>query len=491
MMGARIAFPEFSIQPAPVFRPVLGTRARPWAASLVLLAADVLAIFLARAAAVVLWNWFRPAVGLANFLGFWESLALFGATYAALGLYTIGAFGAVEELRRTVAGTTFVCLVLTASLFFLQHTGAYSRGLLILSGFFTAAAVPLLRALARCLFAGRSWWGVPVVVLGAGAGAEALIVRLRRHPEMGLRPVACLDNHENMRGECAGVPIAGPLSMAHSLARALRVHHALVAMPEVAREDLLWMLDDWGAAFRHVILIPDLFGIASLWVSARDLGGILGLELRQNLLVRWNRWTKRALDIAGALVVGACALPVMAAAALWIKLTSRGSLIYRQEREGEGGRILSMPKLRTMHMDAEALLMRVLSSSPQIRDEWAHRFKLKKDPRILPGVGAFLRRSSLDELPQLWSVLKGDMSLVGPRPFPRYHLDGFGPRFRALRNRVKPGLTGLWQVSDRADGDLEVQEALDTYYIRNWSLWLDLYILARTVRAVLFPRGAY
>ncbi len=490
-MGAQAAFPEPSIRHSPILRPVVGKRAAPWATSLALLTADIVAIFLARAAAVMLWNWFRPAIGLANFLGFWESLGLFVATYAALGLYGSGAFGAVEELRRAVTGATFVCLALTASLFFLQHTGPHSRGLLILSGGFTAAAVPLVRSLARQLFARQNWWGVPVIVLGAGAEAGALIERLRRHPEMGLRPVASLGDEQSIEGDCAGVPVAGPLSMARALAAALKVHYALVAMPEVAREDLLWMLDDWGTVFRHVILIPDLFGIASLWVSARDLSGVLGLELRQNLLVPLNRWTKRAVDIAGALILGILMLPFLAAAAIWIKLASRGSVIYRQEREGEGGCSLWMPKLRTMHMDAEALLMRVLSSSPEARAEWSRHFKLRKDPRVLPGVGPFLRRTSLDELPQLWSVLKGDMSLVGPRPFPRYHLEGFGPRFRALRNRVKPGLTGLWQVADRADGDLEVQEALDTYYIRNWSLWLDLYILARTVRAVLFPRGAY
>ena len=406
-------------------------------------------------------------------------------TYAALGLYAGGVFGAMEELRRVVAGTTFVCLVLTASVFFLQHMGPYSRGLLILSG---------------VLYGGRG-------STGPGAGAApvcfAPVVGHSGHCAgcggrgRGVdRPVALPSGDGSAagglsKGECAGVPVAGPLSMAPVLARALKIRHALVAIPGVDREDLVWMLDDWGTVFRHVILIPNLFGIASLWVAARDLGGVLGLELRQNLLVPLNRWTKRALDIAGALIFGALALPVLAAAALWIKLTSGGPLIYRQEREGEGGRRLQVLKLRTMHMDAEALLMRVLSGSPQARAEWAVRFKLKKDPRVLPGVGSFLRKTSLDELPQLWSVLKGEMSLVGPRPFPRYHLDGFGPRFRALRSRVKPGLTGLWQVSDRADGNLEVQEALDTYYIRNWSLWLDLYILARTVRAVLFPRGAY
>ncbi len=490
-MGAQTALSKLPFRPAKIAQPAPVPLARPRTTSFVLLATDLFAIFTARVVAMTIWHWFHPAVGFSNFLGFWESLGLFVFAYAALGLYTGGGVGSIEELRRTVLCTGFVCLLLTASLFFLQNTRPYSRGLLILSGSLTAAAVPLIRAAVRTLFAKRRWWGVPVFVLGGGRTATALIERLHQHPEIGLKPLACFDDDHQGQGECDGVPVYGQLSLAGALAKSSSVHHALVAIPGMAREDLVWMLDDWGAVFTHVILIPNLFGLAALWASARDIGGMLGLEMRQNLLIPCNRWIKRAMDIAGALILGLLALPVLAAAAIWIKFVSRGSILYSQEREGERGRGISVVKLRTMRPDAETVLLNVLSESSEIRAEWACRFKLRKDPRILPGVGKFLRKTSLDELPQLWSVLKGEMSLVGPRPFPRYHLDGFGQRFRTLRGRVKPGLTGLWQVSDRADGDLEVQETLDTYYIRNWSLWLDLYILARTVRAVLCPRGAY
>jgi lipopolysaccharide/colanic/teichoic acid biosynthesis glycosyltransferase len=133
----------------------------------------------------------------------------------------------------------------------------------------------------------------------------------------------------------------------------------------------------------------------------------------------------------------------------------------------------------------------MLRSDPALRAEWQSAFKLKDDPRVIPVVGRFFRRYSIDELPQLWSVVKGDMSLVGPRPFPSYHLDALSPRARRLRDEVRPGVTGLWQVTSRGEAGVEMQQAHDTYYIRNWSVWLDLHILMRTIHVVLSGRGAY
>ena len=262
-------------------------------------------------------------------------------------------------------------------------------------------------------------------------------------------------------------------------------------MPSLSAEQLLEVLERRAAVFPHVIIVPDLLGMASLWVTARDLGGVLGLELRQNLLLPLNRRLKRALDVALGAVFGVAALPVIALAVVWIKCVSAGPAFYSQEREGEGGVPIRVRKLRTMYLDSDAMLREHLERNPAAREEWRQRFKLKDDPRILPGVGRLLRQSSLDELPQLWNVARGEMSLVGPRPFPFYHLDQFDNEFRRLRGQVAPGLTGLWQVAARSDGDLAVQQKLDTYYIRNWSLWLDVYILARTVKAVLARSGAY
>jgi len=164
---------------------------------------------------------------------------------------------------------------------------------------------------------------------------------------------------------------------------------------------------------------------------------------------------------------------------------SPGPGLYRQTRFGWNGRAFALWKIRTMVPDADAALQRVLAREPALRREWENGFKLQHDPRIIPVVGRVLRRLSIDELPQLWNVLVGDMSLVGPRPLPGYHLREFPEEHRELRQSVRPGVTGLWQVRASGSGRADVQQRHDEYYVRNWSIWLDLFILAKTVMIVL------
>lgn len=426
------------------------------------------------------------------YLRFLPALLLLPLAYLWAGLYPGYGMSPVETLRRTFRMTTLAALFLIAASAGFKVGDTLSRPVVVGWWLLTVITVPLVRALLRALLARTPWWGQPVIILGAAKTAEVVVGRLRNNPGLGLRPVACLDDDPAKHGRSYnGVPVIGPLHLAPEVATTYRISRAIVAMPGMGRDRLTRVVEEYASVFRSVIIIPDLLGLTSLWVSARDLHGVLALELQQNLLSSWSRFLKRTLDLAlsvpALLLVG----PFILLLGFLIKLISPGPAFYSQDREGLNGRRIRVWKLRTMVPDAEAKLRTYLEQNPAARGEWEQFFKLKNDPRIVPWVGHFLRRFSLDELPQLWNIVKDEMSLVGPRPFPDYHLDRFPASFRALRRRVPPGLSGLWQVSARSDGDLAVQEELDTYYIRNWSLWLDIYLLARTVTAVLFGKGAY
>ncbi|MDZ7640158.1 MAG: sugar transferase [Bryobacterales bacterium] len=198
---------------------------------------------------------------------------------------------------------------------------------------------------------------------------------------------------------------------------------------------------------------------------------------------------KRFLDIVSALVLIVVALPFAIVIAIAILLESGGPVLFRQVRIGQGNRRFSLWKFRSMAVDSEKLLETYLSEHPGSREEWNATHKLKDDPRVTR-VGRFLRRRSLDELPQLWNVLRGDMSLIGPRPIVEDEVPKFGRAF-ALYLKVKPGLTGLWQVSGRSDTSYRRRVELDSQYIRCWSLWLDLRVIWKTVGVVLRAHGAY
>ena len=465
-------------------------RARPRWTSACLLASDCVAVVAASLAGVWLWSLVNPIVSLDHYFPLGALAALFVMVYVAFGLYAPAGIDPVEELRRVALATALVSLVLMAAVFLAKEVEGYSRGALLVSGALTSALVPLGRAVLRQWLATRAWWGAPVLILGAGPAAAAVAEGLRRRPQLGFRPVGCVCDPGDAPAP-GGLPLLGPLARAEEIGAAFGVRHAIVAMPEEGSRRVQEILERYAARFPQVTVVSGLLGAGSVWVSARDLGGVLGLEIRRNLLDPVNRTVKRACDLCLGLLFAAAALPVVAAAALWIKAKSPGPAFYRQMREGYQGRPIRIAKLRTMHPDADRILEGYLRASPEARREWERFCKLRDDPRVIPGAGRLLRRFSIDELPQLWSVVRGEMSLVGPRPFPAYHLDRFPPEFRALRRRVRPGLTGLWQVDARSDGDLALQQRLDTYYIRNWSIWLDIYILARTLGAVLRGRGAY
>ena len=451
---------------------------------------DLVTLSLAVVVGYRVWTLFQPlapvfqdkmvlAVGLC-LVAYWFS-----------GLYPGVGMTAVEHMRRIVFATNMVYLILTASIVEARIWEDLSRGGFALAWLLTLVLVPLGRWIVGGALASRWWWGVPVMVLGAGETAERVVKILKLHHVLGYRPVVCLDDDEAMQGERFGLPCPGGLNAASFYAGEYGTQYAVVAMPKLEREELVRKLEGWSRIFHKIVVVPDLFGVATLWTEPRDLGGVLGLEIRCNLLNPVNRWMKRAIDWCCALAGLALVWPVLAAAALWIKWVSPGPAFYTQEREGLDGRPIGVLKLRTMYPNAEAMLEAHLERDPAARKEWEQFCKLKQDPRILPGIGGLLRMTSLDELPQLWNVFQGEMSLVGPRPFPKYHNDKFPAEFHQLRTRVTPGLTGLWQVSARSDGDLKVQATLDSYYIRNWSPWLDAYIVFRTVRAVLAPKGAY
>lgn len=243
--------------------------------------------------------------------------------------------------------------------------------------------------------------------------------------------------------------------------------------------------------FSEVILLADTPNLKVAGLRPADAGGQIGLSLAHGNRRQTPRLLRRAIDLAIAIPAAVLAAPFVLIAGAAIYAIDRGPVFFWQPREGLAGKSVRVLKLRTMYQDAERRLEVLLQENPAVQAEWSTHFKLKQDPRILPVVGTLLRSTSFDELPQLFNVIIGEMGIVGPRPFPEYHLLAMNAEFRHKRRTVTPGLTGLWQISERSNADLELQRQLDEYYIDNQSVWFDWHILLSTIPAVFRRGGAY
>lgn len=327
-----------------------------------------------------------------------------------------------------------------------------------------------------------------VLLVGQGDVVSSLISELDNRPDFGLLPVAALVPREGSSASGKGVLNTQLLSDPSRVFRAvdeLGVDVVAVVSPGESSVQAVRRLE-WGLDERGAELLVAPTAVASVRTGATGRSGerLSLLDLSDGYFTGSRRLVKELFDRVSALTLLWLILPVMATIALLIKVTSPGPVLFRQVRVGLNGHEFTMVKFRTMVVDAEAQRAELLAT-----DGDGVLFRMKRDPRIT-SVGAFLRRFSLDELPQLWNVVRGDMSLVGPRPPLPEEVAGYGLE-ASRRLRVRPGLTGLWQVSGRSDLSWEESLRLDLRYVDNWSLLLDLHILFRTMRAVIKGSGAY
>jgi len=325
-----------------------------------------------------------------------------------------------------------------------------------------------------------------ILLVGAGDVGERMAKLLADRAWMGLQVVGFLDDAHKIGQLVGGFPVLGGLDEAPGLIERRGIHEVIITLPLHAHKQLEKLVSVLNEMPVNIRMVPDLFPLAYLRLGIRVLGDMPFVTLKEPVLDGFTMLAKRALDLA----VGTCALlllwPVMLIIAVWIKLDSPGPVLFKQQRVGLHGRLFSICKFRTMRVDAEKNMEAIME---QTGDGRLYLRKDRPDARITR-LGRHLRRWSLDELPQLFNVVKGEMSVVGPRPEMPFLVAEYEPVQRR-RLSVPPGMTGWWQVTTRADEPLALHAEADLYYARNYSLLLDLRILGLTIGAVIKGRGAY
>ena len=330
-------------------------------------------------------------------------------------------------------------------------------------------------------------WGRPCVVVGTGQAGIDIVRRLGQNEHLGYNPVLFIDDNPSLWGTTVeGLPVVAPGGKTTDERLVRYASVGILAVPREQPERLNEMIGN--LPFSTILVVPEWTGVQTVNTRVRDLSGLLSLEVRRPLGVSITPLIKRGFDIVTSALLLILVTPLLLLIAVGIKLDSRGPLLFRQARWAGGSRSFPALKFRTMHADAEQRLKELLATDPVLRREYEMYHKLTRDPRVTR-FGRILRRLSFDELPQLWNVLVGDMSLIGPRPYMPHELIKY-PRQQEVLSRVRPGITGLWQVSGRHRTTFERRIELDVYYVENYSIWLDLHVLMRTVWIVVKADGA-
>ena len=355
---------------------------------------------------------------------------------------------------------------------FTRHNHEYSRFIIAVAGVLTGLLSQFFRNIVRWTLLKLRICQIPVVLVGDGPVAKRVESILKNNSYIGLS----IKSKFSTRQLHAIIPEARKLDIKIMLA---------------CQDERLFraQLRDFAAWFNYIEFLPRLEIFPVFGSHAVSLGQLGGLEMMNRTRMKALRVEKNLIDGVISVIVFLFMLPVMAVIAILVKLTSPGPVLYKAKRLGKKGRPIEVYKFRSMYADADERFERLLRENTELAREFKSNFKLRNDPRVTP-LGKFLRRTSLDELPQLLNVFKGEMSLVGPRPIVDQEVKYYAGNYEVFSS-VKPGITGLWQTSGRSDSSYDERVGFDVYYVLNWSPWMDIWILIRTAFCVITMKGAY
>ncbi len=433
-----------------------------------------------------------PEFPVKGFMGFWWVFPVWLLFFAYEGLYTkrFSFWDEVKVLWKVI----FFSTVAVFSLLYLGKMGEQvSRTVIVVMCIISFPVLPFVRINTKKLLIYSGLMRSKVLILGAGKTGRLIFNALERDTNLGLDVVGFLDDDPEKIGKrIKGIKIHRGVDKAHKYINRCRIHDVVIAMPGCEKNKLIAIINKLQHEAQNILLIPDLFGVAVLGTELQHFfqEQAIGLEVKNNLARPFNIIIKKIFDLTVSFVLFiVLAIPIVLVSLL-VRINSKGPAIFSQDRIGTNGKPFRCFKFRTMYYDSEKKLDELLQSNPGVKGEWERSWKIKDDPRITR-IGAFLRKTSLDELPQIFNVLRGDMSLVGPRPVTKKEIDEYYKDDAKLCFGVPPGITGLWQVSGRSNTSYSYRIALDSWYVRNWNLWLDIVILLKTVRIVVKREGAY
>jgi Undecaprenyl-phosphate galactose phosphotransferase WbaP len=439
-------------------------------------------------------HWTFPFRHNAAIGGLWLVLVTF---LAVDGLYTQrrSLWNEISHLTKAIGlGLTSVFAVVAL----IQPDPRASPAAILLTTINLLILLPIVRLWTKRILGALGLWRKRILILGAANTARLAIQGLTSDPVLGYEVAGLLDVDPTEKGKCAAVRggkpgfVSGNLSDAREWIERTEIRDALIVVPGLSDGRLMALVHELQPCCDSIYIVPRLWAlpIMNLQVDGLLRERMMMLKLSNNLARPWNSWLKRAIDLLLGLSLTLLMLPLCLVLAVLIKLDSAGPALFVQERIGYRGGTFRCLKFRTMLLGGEAKLAPYLNSNPQAADEWQRFAKLRNcDPR-LTRLGRFLRRWSLDELPQLLNIVMGEMSLVGPRPYVPQERGRIGDQLSIILS-ARPGLTGYWQVNGRNHVTLEDRVQLEAWYVRNWTVWLDCIVLAKTFKVLLFPDNVH